>query len=360
MTTGWASPCCSASLRGGLKSCTVLAALAALLGACGVPTQSGGAANPASGTASPNTKALPDPKVQPGTSAKGMRVMATFLPMTLLTRAVAGDCAVVTTLVPPNLGPHDFQANPGDLVALRRSRVLVKNGLGMEGFLDKMIQAADHPQLLVIDASRGVPLLEAPQKVPGQADAKGHDDDHGHDHGHDHGPVNPHVWLDPQRAAQQVATIRDGLIQADPGCAEGYRQRAAATTAQLRQLDSAIARQLQPYRGKTFVAFHDVAPYFAQRYGLKAEFLVDVPEMNPTPADLQRVAAQVKRSDLKALLSEPQEGQRSFNALAQDLGVRISLFDPMETGSAEAAQDPNTYVRVMRRNVDNLVRAFGG
>jgi zinc/manganese transport system substrate-binding protein len=157
-----------------------------------------------------------------------------------------------------------------------------------------------------------------------------------------------------------VATIRDGLIQADPGCAEGYRQRAAATTAQLRQLDSAIARQLQPYRGKTFVAFHDVAPYFAERYGLKAEFLVDVPELNPTPADLQRVAAQVKRSDLQALLSEPQEGQRSFNALAQDLGVRISLFDPMETGSAEAAQDPQTYERVMRRNVANLVRAFGG
>ena len=272
-----------------------------------------------------------------------LRVMATFLPITLLTRAVAGDCADVTTLVPPSLGPHDFQARPGDLLALRRSRVLVKNGLGMEGFLDKLIAAAGHPELMVIDSSREVATLTTE-----------------HDHGHDHGTVNPHIWLDPLRAAQQVETIRDGLVKADPRCAAGYRQRAATTTARLRLLNNTIASQLKPFRGKTFVAFHDVAPYFAERYGLKAVVLVDVPEMNPTPADLQRISAEVKRSELQALLSEPQEGERSFNALAKDLGVRISVFDPLETGSVEASKDPATYERIMRRNVADLIQAFRG
>jgi zinc/manganese transport system substrate-binding protein len=82
--------------------------------------------------------------------------------------------------------------------------------------------------------------------------------------------------------------------------------------------------------------------------------------MNPTPADLERVSAEVKRSELKSLLSEPQEGERSFNALAEDLGVRISVFDPMETGAAVDAKDPATYGRVMRRNVAELIRAFRG
>jgi zinc transport system substrate-binding protein len=202
-----------------------------------------------------------------------------------------------------------------------------------------LIAAAAPSRLMVVDTSRGVATLKAVQ-----------DRDHpsGQDHGHDHGAVNPHIWLDPLRAAQQVNTIRDGLVKADPGCAEGYRQRAATTTAQLRQLDSAIAQQLKPFRGKTFVAFHDVAPYFAARYGLKAVFLVDVPELNPTPADLERVSAEVKRSDLKALLSEPQQGERSFNALAGDLGVPISVFDPLETGSVEASKDPATYERLIR------------
>jgi zinc transport system substrate-binding protein len=285
---------------------------------------------------------------------RGLAVVTTVLPITLFTRAVAGDCATVTALIPPNLGPHDFQARPGDLVALRQARVLVKNGLGLEQFLDKLTASAGNSQLAVIDSSRGIATIASPQDEPDH----GHDHDHGH--GHDHGAVNPHIWLDPLRAVQQVETIRDGLVKADPGCADGYRRNAAAYVAQLRDLNNAIAAQLKPYKGKTFIAFHDVAPYFAQRYGLRAQFLVDVPELSPSPADLQRVVAQVRQSQLKALLSEPQAGQRSFNTLARDLGVAISVFDPIETGSAAAAQDPGTYLRVMRRNTSDLVGAFGG
>ena len=283
---------------------------------------------------------------------KAFKVVTTFLPITLFTRAVAGDCATVTALIPPSLGPHDFQAKPGDLTALRQAGVLVKNGLEMEGFLGKLVAAAENPQLVVIDSSRGVATLESAEH------GDGHGNDGDHDHGHDHGVVNPHIWLDPLRAVQQVATIRDGLIQADPSCADGYRRNAAAFTAQLKQLNSEIASQLEPYRGKTFVAFHDFAPYFAQRYGLKADYLVDVPELNPAPADLQRVAAEVKSSQLKALLSEPQEGNRSFNTLAKDLGVKVVVFDPMETATEEASRNPATYVSVMRRNVADLRQAF--
>ena len=280
---------------------------------------------------------------------KAFKVVTTFLPITLFTRAVAGDCATVTALIPPSLGPHDFQSKPGDLTALRQAGVLVKNGLEMEGFLGKLVAAAENPQLVVIDSSRGVATLESAE----------HGDGHDHDGDHDHGAVNPHIWLDPLRAVQQVATIRDGLIQADPSCADGYQRNAAAFTAQLKQLNSEIASQLEPYRSKTFVAFHDFAPYFAQRYGLKADYLVDVPELNPSPADLQRVAAEVKSSQLKALLSEPQEGNRSFNTLAKDLGVKVVVFDPMETATEEASRDPATYVSVMRRNVADLRQAFG-
>jgi zinc/manganese transport system substrate-binding protein len=265
----------------------------------------------------------------------------------------------VTTLIPANTGPHDFQARPGDLTALRQARVLVKNGLEMEGFLDKLVASAGNSQLKVIDSSRGVTTLETDHHGEAHGKEHGHHDDHGSAPGHDHGAVNPHIWLDPLRAVQQVETIRDGLVKADPSCADGYRRNAAAYTAELKQLNNEIAAQLQPYRGKTFVAFHDFAPYFAQRYGLKAAYLVDVPEINPSPGDLQRVAAAVKGSQLKALLSEPQEGNRSFNALAKDLGVKVVVFDPMETATKDASRDPSTYLKLMRRNVADLRQTFG-
>jgi len=278
-------------------------------------------------------------------------VVTTFLPITLFTRAVAGDCAEVMALIPAASGPHDFQARPGDVAAIRNATVLVKNGLGMESFLDKLVQGAENPALQVIDSSRGIATLENPEEPAGE-----HAD--GHDHGHDHGPINPHIWLDPVRAAQQVDNIRDGLIAADPACADGYRRNAAAFSGQLRQLNTEFEKQLAPFRGKTFVVLHDFAPYFADRYGLKAEYLVDVPEQNPSPADLSRVADTVKSTQLRALLSEPLEGNRSFNALAGDLGIRISVFDPMETGTEEASRNPATYGAVMGRNVADLVSAF--
>ncbi len=275
---------------------------------------------------------------------KPFKVVTTVLPITLFSRAVAGDCAAITPLIAANSGPHDFQAKPGDLTALRQAQVLVKNGLGMETFLDKLVASAANPKLAIIDSSRAVTTLAS--------------DQHGKHDGHQHGAVNPHIWLDPLRAVRQVETIRDGLAKADPSCAEGYRRNAAAYIAQLRQLHTEISNQLKPYRGQTFVAFHDFAPYFAQRYGLQATYLVDVPELNPSPADLQRLAAEVKRSQLQALLSEPQEGNRSFNALATDLGVKVVEFDPLETASDAASRDPATYFKVMRANVADLLQAF--
>ncbi len=290
-------------------------------------------------------------------SAAGLQVVTTILPITLFTRAVAGDCATVTPLIPPNMGPHDVQARPGDLAALRQARVLVKNGLEMEGFLDKLIASANNPNLVVIDSSQGVATLQS-FDTAGPAETNPHHGVAG-DVGHSHGAVNPHIWLDPLRAVRQVEAIRDGLVKVDPRCAEGYKRNAAAFLRQLQDLNKEIAGQLKPYEGQTFVAFHDFAPYFAERYGLKAVVLVDVPEVNPSPADLRRVSATVKRTQLKALLSEPQEGNRSFNALAQDLGVKISVFDPMETASEQASRDPATYFKTMRRNVEDLRQAFG-
>ena len=297
-------------------------AFAALLASCGGPAP----------------QVLPDQPLQ---------VVTTILPITEFTTAVAGRCAKVQPLIPTNVGPHEFQARPNDLLLVRQADVLVKNGLGLETFLDKLIANAGNPRLKVIDSSLGVATLPNPDGEPS------------HDDSHDHGSVNPHIWLDPVLAAQQVTTIRDGLIAAKPACKEQFTANAAAFTAQLRRLDTELAAQLKPFAGKSFVVFHDFHPYFARRYGLRGTFLVGVPDDSPTPNDLKRVALTAKSTKLKALLAEPQEGGGSFEALAQDLGVKVGRFDSIETGP-ESAGEPAYYFTVMRRNGQALVNAFGG
>ncbi|MGQ9838453.1 MAG: metal ABC transporter solute-binding protein, Zn/Mn family [Cyanobacteriota bacterium] len=283
-------------------------------------------------------------------AANPPKVVTTILPITQFTRAVAGERAEVTPLLPTNVGPHDFQARPEDIRLLSQADVLVINGLGIETFLDGLIASAGNPRLLIIDTSEGIPTLTTEEPEHGH--------EHEHSHGHVHGELNPHIWLDPRRAIQQVENIRDGLISVDPEGEEIYRANAASFIEQLEALDQEITTQLAPFAGRSFVVFHDFAPYFAERYSLKAEFLTEIPEASPSPEDVQRVMNTVQQSGLKTILVEPQVGDDNpFEVLARDLGVEVRVFDPIETSGLEGIE-PQYYLIIMRQNVENLVSAF--
>ncbi|MGB8700267.1 MAG: zinc ABC transporter substrate-binding protein [Thermosynechococcaceae cyanobacterium] len=285
--------------------------------------------------------------------APKLKVVTTFLPITQFTQAVAGDRTQVMQLLPTAIGPHDYQAKPQDAQKLANANVLVENGLEMEHFLDDLVKNAANPNLKTIDSSQGIAVIANDLGETHATEPKGQAEEH------EHGTENPHIWLDPKRAIQQVENIRDGLIAADPDGKETYRANAANYIAKLKDLDAAFVKALKPFAGKTFVTYHDFAPYFAQSYKLKAEFLVGIPEENASPEDVQRVIQAAQQSNLKTLLTEPQAVGNPFTALAQDLNVQISEFDPLETAGTGGGE-PDYYLRVMRQNVENLKSAFSG
>lgn len=323
-------------------SVVVGSAIAVSLGSCATNT-------PSTSSESPQVQA-------PTASTQKLVVVTTFIPMTDFTKAVAGDRAEVTQLLPTNVGPHDYQAKPDDAQKLAKANVLVKNGLGMEEFLEDLVKNAGNPNLKLIDSSKGI------QTISNEA-IEGHDREQVKgekaEAGHDHGEFNPHVYLDPKRAVQQVENIRDGLIAADPAGKETYTANAAAYIEKLKQLDAEFTQKLNPFVGKTFVTYHDFAPYFAQSYNLKADFLVGIPEENPSPEDVKRVINAAKNSNLKTLLTEPQAAGSQFSALAKDLNIQVSTFDSLETSDSEGLQ-PDYYLKTMRQNVKNLETAFSG
>ncbi len=323
-------------------SVAVVSAIAVSLGSC------------ASNTPSTSSES-PQAESSPAATTEELQVVTTFIPITQFTKAVAGDRAEVNQLIPANTGPHDYQAKPEDVRKLVQADVLVKNGLGMEAFLEDLIANAGNRDLKIVDSSEGIETISNAMEAHEHAEGEEHAEEGHHHHGED----NPHIWLDPKRAIQQVENIRDGLIAADPAGKETYTANAAAYIAKLEQLDSEFTQKLQPFAGRTFVTFHDLALYFAQRYNLKAEFLVDVPEENPSPEDVKRALEAAEASNLKVLLTEPQAAGDPFSALAKDLNVTVSTFDSIETGGPEALE-PEYYFKIMGQNVNNLVTAFGG
>ncbi len=290
-----------------------------------------------------------------------LQIITTFVPITNFTMAVAGDRAQVTQLLPPGVGPHDYQAKPQDAQRLAEADVLVENGLELESFLDDLTTNAASPTLKVIDASEGIATLTANEEEHEHAEHEhehaGEEHEHA-EHEHEHGEFDPHIWLDPKKAIQQVENIRDGLIAADPDGKDIYTANAAAYITQLQALDQEFTAALAPYAQQTFVTYHDFANHFAQSYDLEVEHLVSVPEDSAAPADVQRVIKAVQASNLNTLLSEPQEQGSPFAALSDDLDVQVSIFDPMETSGSEG-RSPDYYLTTMGQNLDNLEAAFG-
>ncbi len=294
-----------------------------------------------------------------GAETDALQVVTTFLPMTNFTQAVAGDRAQVTQLLPLNVGPHDYQAKPQDAQRLAEADVLIQNGRSFESFLTDLVANAGNADLVVVDASEGIEPMAAEGEHSEKE--KAHESEahaEAEEHAHEHGPEDPHVWLDPKKAIQQVENIRDALIAADPEGQSVYTANAAAYIKDLQALDESISEALTPYAGKTFVTYHDFAAHFADSYGLEVEYLVNVPEGNASPADVRRVIEAAKASSLKTLLSEPQQQGSPFDAVAKDLGVAVSSFDPMETSGPEGL-NPDYYLTVMGENLDHLKAAFG-
>jgi zinc transport system substrate-binding protein len=294
-----------------------------------------------------------DPEAAPP-QAERLKVTTTIFPVYLFTSAVAGDAAEVQLLVPPGSEVHDYQSKPADVQQLAQAQVLVKNGLGLETFLDSTLQSAQNTDLVQVDASQGVETL-APEETTVITQE---DHDHGEEggEGHDHGEANPHVWLDPVRAQRQVENIRDGLIQADPQNRSAYERNAATYIQRLQQLDQQFSQRLQRCRQQpcTFIAFHDAFPYLANRYGLRQVAIVEIPEDTLSPGDLQRTMTIAQQNNVKALLSEPGVSNPALTNLAQDLNLTLRTLDPLESGPT----DPQYYFTAMEKNLETLDSSF--
>ncbi|WP_225938247.1 metal ABC transporter solute-binding protein, Zn/Mn family [Leptothermofonsia sichuanensis] len=330
-----------------------------------LPLMAGTGCDPTSITATPEQSS----GSQTTASNQQIRVVATFLPVYLFTKAVAGDTAEVDILIKPGTEVHEYQSTPADVQAIARADVLVKNGLGIEEFLEGTLKSAENPKLKVIDASAGIePLKEiSPVVVTSGGKASNHDHDHHDHHEHDHGEAagepkgahvhadgNPHVWLDPLLAKKQVENIRDGLVAADPANEPVYRANAAAYIQRLSKLDSQFEQTLKPYQNRTFITFHDAFPYLARRYQLKQEAVVAIPEDQLSPRDVQETIEAVKRFNVKALFSEPGVDNKLLVGIAKDMNLKIYPLDSLESGPL----DPDYYFTAMESNLKTLETAF--
>ncbi|MFO0513554.1 MAG: metal ABC transporter substrate-binding protein [Rhodobacterales bacterium] len=309
----------------------------------------------------------------PAFAQEKLNVIATFSILGDIVANVGGDRVEVTTLVGPDGDAHVFQPAPADAQAVAGAQVIVANGLGFEGWMDRLVEASG-TKATIISASEGIAPIAFGEEKHDHAEGEAHDHDHAegeahdHDHakeeagheGHDHGAFDPHAWQSVTNVAIYVGNIECGLAAADPAGAEIYKVNAAAYLAELDALDAEIRAAVAalPEDRRTVVTSHDAFGYFAADYGLT--FVAPQGVSTEAEASAQDVAAlitQIREAGIAAVFVENIADRRLLDQIAAETGAAIG--GTLYSDALSAADGPAaTYLDMMRHNLGQLTGAL--
>ncbi|MGZ8473865.1 MAG: metal ABC transporter substrate-binding protein [Candidatus Deferrimicrobiaceae bacterium] len=266
-----------------------------------------------------------------------LRVLASFLPMSLFARNVVGDAPGVTVemMLPASLGcPHDYSLSPGDMRKIAESDVLIANGFGMEAFLGAPVRRAN-PKIVVVETASSVAPLRA---------------------GGDHGDVNPHTWVSPRNAILQVRAIEKALSDLSPENAPVFRRNADAYAGRLEALAREFDENAGRFRNRKIVTFHNVFDYLARDIGLTiVGWIEETPGQEPSAGEMRALIRTIRETKAAAVFAEPQYPEKLAATIAREAGVPVRLLDPVSTGSTAMT----AYEDIMRRNLRTLAEALG-
>ncbi len=266
-------------------------------------------------------------------------VVATFSILADFARNVGGERIEVTALVGPNGDTHVYQPKPADAKELGDARLILVNGLGLEGWIERLIKASG-TKAPVIVATKGI----SPQQM------------------RDEGRIeqDPHAWQSIANAKIYVANIRDALIAVDPGGASVYRANADNYLGKLDALEKDVTAEIAkiPPGRRQIITTHDAFGYFGTAYGFR--FIAPEGVSTETEAsarDVAKIIRQIKAQKIPAVFLENVTDPRLVKSIAAESGAKIG--GTLYSDALSSPEGPaGSYIEMMRNNIRELSAAL--
>jgi zinc/manganese transport system substrate-binding protein len=271
----------------------------------------------------------------PARAQERLNVVASFSILGDLIRNVGGDRVIVTTLVGPNSDVHVYTPAPADAKKIADAKLVIINGLGLEGWLPRLVQSSGS-KATIVTATTNI----TPRRLGSDAD--------------------PHAWQSVANARIYVTNIRDALVAAEPADAGTFRANAQAYLAQLDALDRAVREAVAqiPQGHRKVISTHDAFGYFASAYGI--EFIAPLgvsTESEASARDIAGIITQIKTAKIPAIFLENITDPRLMQRIASETGARLggTLYSDSLTGEKG---DAPTYIDMVRHNIKALTGAL--
>ena len=288
---------------------------------------------------------------EPSVSTTALTIAATTYPVYLFTCAVTKDLTDVTVelIVQQQTSClHDYTLTIRDIKIIEGADVLILNGAGLEIFMEDALTVS---QATVIDSSVGIDLLP-------------YEDHSEHDHGTEEldAEYDPHIWMDPERAAQMVETIADGLAQADPDHAQAYLENGSDFSAKLCQLKSTLQTSIFSAEAdlslvhRELITFHDGFQYFADAFDLVLLKSIEEEEGSEASAkEISEIISLIDSYKLPAIFTEVNGSVATAQAIARETGVQVFPLTMIMSGESS---NPDTYCNAITENIKTIVTAL--
>ena len=273
--------------------------------------------------------------VTPLQAQEKINVVASFSILGDFAKNVGGERVNVTTLVGPNSDVHVYTPAPADAKQIADAKLVIINGLGLEGWLPRLVYSSGSKAAIVV-ATNGI----APRKLGSDAD--------------------PHAWQSVANAKVYVADIRDALVAADTGGAPSYRANADAYLAKLDALDREVRDAVAqiPQSRRKVISTHDAFGYFAAAYGIAFIAPQGVStESEPSARDIASIITQIRTGKIPAVFLENISDPRLMRRIAAETGARIGGTLYSDSLTAENGDAP-TYIDMVRHNIKALTSAL--
>ena len=270
-----------------------------------------------------------------------LRVVASFSILADMVREVGGPAVAVTALVGPDADAHVYTPSPADVKRVAAAQLLVFNGLGFEGWLERLVKASGYRGTVLV-ASQGVPPRQQVEQ------------------GHEHAGKDPHAWQNLSHGRHYVENIRAALVQALPAQTAAITQRARDYQAQLQALDAELRRGLAavPQAQRRVITTHDAFGYLGAHYGI--EFLAAQgwnSGSEPSARDVAQLIRQIRAQRVRAVFMENISDPRLIQRIANEGKVTVggTLYsDALSAPAGPAA----SYLQMQRHNGMLLLKAL--
>ena len=265
-----------------------------------------------------------------------------------IVRQVAGDGAQIHQLLQANSDPHEYEPRPADIEAAAGAKLVIESGNGLDHWMGDVVkQAGGSPAEVTIAPDH------TPNKVAGEAEGD-----------EPASEFDPHWWHDPRNVEAAVGVVRDELAKIAPGNAETYTANADAYLTKVKALDTGIKACMDqvPAAERKLVTSHDAFNYFTARYGITVVGAV-IPSQStqaqPSAGDVAKLAAVVRRENVKAVFPESSINPELAKTLARETGAKADYVLYGDTLGPEGSSG-DTYLKMEAANADAMVKGFTG